>query len=297
MGKAVVVIIAVIILLILVGLFLLYLWNKRTAVSEFKSGFANLATMEPLTRFYVGNNKVKNMYLTQLNVDVGEAHRVYREFVGNPGKQTPKHIYHSAVEILEFIEGGADMKNHSVDTDKLTNYLINMDAALTDVLNSKYYTADRLDGKGKYDQKLLKEYMEVDSDIAYNDFINAAGPNQDEADIREDAMLALGPKDFDIGNYVQSLEMNPDIVGQGVKSTMEAFTEAGKRNRLANRPYVGAANPRVIAEDDPLPRNKYDVNKDYNIPYPGVLTGKTRDIPSMTPYFEGRRGNRVYTGI
>lgn len=284
-------------LVILLVLGIYHFAKKPFTVQKFKSGFQDLSTLDPVVRFHLENRKAKEMYVTELNVDVGEVVRIYKRFIDTAKGDTPMHIYNSAVEIYEFLHAGGDFRNRSDDTNMLADYLINMDKTLTDYLNSKYFTAERLDGKDNTDSKMLDQYTANQIDSAYAKYINDAGANSDEADIREDMSAYLNAADFPISRYVESLEMTPDIVGETAKSVNQSYAESGLRNRIANRPYPGGTNPRVISEDDPLPRNKYDIHKDYAVPKPGLLNGITRDIDSHAPYWNGRRAGQVYNGM
>jgi hypothetical protein len=285
-------------LLFLVGLGLYYsVYNSNFVSQKFKSGFSDLGKLEPIVRFHIENRKVKEMYLTQLNVDVGEVERSYKRFIDNADGDTPRHIYDSAVEIYNYLGSGGDFRNRSDDTNQLTDYLINMDKTLTDYLNSKYFTADRLNGGGGKDRKTLDQYTAMSSDSNYSQYLSdVVGGNQTLKDIQEDMHAYLNTADFPISRYVESLEMTPDIVGDS-KSYVQAATDAGIRVKFGGRPYVGSTNPLQIAEDDPLPRNKFDTYKDYNIPKPGVLSGQAHDIDAHSPFWQGRRAGQVYTGM
>jgi hypothetical protein len=289
---------AVLVVLIIIGVIIYSMSSFSSSTQKFKSGFQDLNTLEPIVRFHIENRKVKEMYLTQLNVDIAEVVRVYKRFIDRPQGDTPRHIYNSAVEIYEFLHAGGNFRNRSDDTNKLASYLINMDKTLTDYLNSKYFTADRLDGKYTKDSKILDEFTSGQIDDAYAEYLeNASGGASDMQDIREDMSTYLNAADFPISRYVESLEMDPGVVDAGAQSVQAAYDSRGLRNRIANRPYPGSTNPRVISEDDPLPRNQYDTHKDYNVPSPGVLSGKVRDIDSYAPYWNGRRAGQVYNGM
>lgn len=286
----------VVVFVVLVGIY--YAVGQNFTTQKFKSGFTDLNNLEPIVRFQIENRKVKEMYLTQLNVDVGEVVRVYKRFIEKPQGDTPRHIYDSAVEIYQFLHAGGDFRNRSDDTNMLADYLINMDKTLTDYLNSKYFTADRLDGKDTKDRKILDQFTSSHIDDAYEEFLeNASGGASDLQDIKEDMSAYLLTADFPISRYVESLEMDPMIMDSNAKSVNASYEERGLRNRIANRPYPGGTNPRVISEDDPLPRNKYDTYKDYNVPKPGVLSGKVHDIDSHAPFWTGRRAGQVYNGM
>ena len=273
-----------------------YAVNSNFTTQKFKSGFTDLNILEPIVRYQIENRKVKEMYLTQLNVDVGEVVRVYKRFIERPQGDTPRHIYDSAVLIYQFLHAGGDFRNRSDDTNMLADFLINMDKTLTDYLNSKYFTADRLDGEDTKDRKILDQFTTSHMDDAYEAFLeNASGGASDMQDIREDMSAYLLTADFPISRYVESIDMDPSIVDG--KSVAQSYDERGLRNRIASRPYPGGTNPRVISEDDPLPRNKYDTYKDYNVPKPGVLSGKVHDIDSHAPYWTGRRAGQVYNGM
>lgn len=274
---------------IVVALLLYYIISKPGFNSGFKSSFKDLTNADPITKLYVKNRYLRDMYGTQLNVDSGETLRTYMEFLQNPGRDTPTPIYDSVVEIVEFMKT-ADLYGQTNDGEKLQVYIRALDALLTDFFNSKYITAERLDGVNQRDSKLLDEYTTTDLDSAWEDYIGAAAPGKDEHDIAEQQTLSIMRQDFDVSRFVEALESDPSVVGEGVKSSKQAYDEAGKRHRLADRPYPGSTNPRVIADDPSYPLDKYDATKDRNYPKPRVLSGQTRDLEVFTAPW---RGNRV----
>ena len=269
-----------------------FAFKKFSSASAFKSGFGSLDKMSPLVRFYVKNKHLKEMYSTELNVDSGETLRTYDEFIKTAEPDTPKHIYTKAVEVYQEMLT-MDLYGNTGDTKRLLTMIIFMDAALTDVLNSKFYTADRLDGGGNRDKRLLDEYTSVNRDNAWVDYIKNAAPGQDEHDIAEQMTNSIMNQDYDISRYVEELEQTHDIVGSS-KSIKQAYEETGKRNRLEFRPYPGSTSSRVIADDDPLLKDHRDVNKDRNIPKPGIINEKVRDITFESGPWGGRRADMPY---
>lgn len=284
-----------VLVLITVAILLYIIFAKFSAGKPFKSGFGDLSKMDPLVRFYVKNKQLKEMYATELNVDSGATLTTYKEFIGSCGPQTPRHIYEKAIEIYQEMLT-MDLYGNTGDTKRLLTMIIYMDAALTDVLNSKFYTADRLDGKGERDKKLLDEYTSVNRDNAWLDYINNVAPGQDERDIAEQMENSIMTQDYDVSRYVESLEREPSVVSADAKSSLQSCTEAGRRHRLALRPYPGAVGSRVIADDDPLMKDFRDVNKDRNIPMPGIINEKVRDI-TFTSTWTGRRADQPYNLI
>lgn len=279
--------------LVVIAILLYVSFSGFTSSSPFKSGFNDMKDMDPLTRFYAKNKRLKEMYATMLNVDSGTTMDVYKEFVDNPGKDTPRHIYDKAIEVLQEMPT-MDLYGQTNDVKRLFTMIINMDAALTDVLNSKFYTADRVGGADKRDTKLLDEYSSLNVDGSFEEYLRSATANDSEADIKEDMINAIHNQDYDVSRYVESLERDKTLVS-GVSSKQMA-EQQGRRHRLEFRPYPGSSNPRVIADDEPFYKDHQDVSKDRNIPSPGILNGKTRDIEFYSTPWPGRRANE-YTLI
>lgn len=269
-------------------LLLYMLMSKSSFNSGFKSSFKDMNSLDPLTKLFLKNRHARDMYATQLNVDSGIVYDAYLEFLQTATKDTPTTIYESVTEIAQFMQS-ANLYGQTVDTQKLQLYIQNLDAVLTDFFNGKYITAEQLDGGNKRDQELSDQYSQLNLDQAFVEYLSTVAPNNDEKPIQEDMINAMRNQDYDISRYVEMLESKPDIVGDG-KSSKEAYDNAGKRHRLASRPYPGSTNPRVIAEDSPVQLDKFDASKDYAIPYPGILNGQTKDMPSYT---QPSRGSRV----
>ncbi len=284
----------VILVLVVVAVLLYMIFAKFSSGKPFKSGFGDLSKMDPLVRFYVKNKHMKDMYATELNVDSGMTLSSYKEFIDTAGPETPKHIYQKAVEVYQEMLT-MDLYGNTGDTKRLLTMLVYMDAALTDVLNSKFYTADRLDGKGEHDKKLLAEYTHTNIDNAWIDYIKGAAPNKDEHDIAEQMTNSIMNQDYDLSRYVEELERDRSLVGDAV-SSKEALESQGRRHRLEFRPYPGAVGSRVIADDDPLMKDHRDVSKDRNIPMPGIINEKVRDI-TFTSTWTGRRADMPYNLI
>jgi hypothetical protein len=287
-------VVGLVLVLFVLGILLYISFSKFSSGKPFKSGFGNLDKMDPLVRFYVKNRYLKDMYATQLNVDSGQTMMAYKEFIDTCGPDTPKHIYEKAIEVYQEMMT-MDLYGNTGDTKRLLTMIIYMDAALTDVLNSKFYTADRLDGQGERDKTILSQYTSTNSDNAWIEYVKGVAPNKDEHDIAEQMENSIMTQDYDISRYVESLENSKECTGGGV-SSKQACEDAGRRHRLEIRPYHGATGSRVIADDDPLYKDQRDVSKDRNIPMPGIISEKVRDI-TFTSTWTGRRADQPYNLI
>lgn len=284
--------VGVAVLLIVVLALIYFAFGKYSSANPFKSGFSNLDTMSPLVRFYFKNKQLKEMYSTQLNVDSGETVRTYKEFIDTAEPDTPKHIYTKAIEVYQEMLT-MDLYGNTGDAKRLLAMIIFMDSALTDLLHSKFYTADRLDGGGQKDKKILDEFTSANRDNAWVDYIKNAAPGQDEHDIAEQMVNSIMNQDYDVSRYVEELEQTRDVVGNS-KSIKQSYEETGRRNRLEFRPYPGSMGSRVIADDNPLLKDRRDVNKDRNIPMPGIINEKVRDVTFESGPWGGRRADMPY---
>lgn len=286
-------VVGIAVLLIVILAFAYVAFGKFSSAKPFKSGFSNLNNMSPIVRFYIKNKHLKEMYATDLNVDSGETLRTYKEFIDSAEPDTPKHIYTKAIEVYQEMMT-MDLYGQTGDVKRLLTMIIFMDSALTDLLNSKFYTANRLDGGGKRDKKMLDEYTSVNRDNAWVDYIKNAAPGKDEHDIAEQMVNSIMTQDYDISRYAEALESDRTIVGDS-KSIKQSYDEQGRRNRLEFRPYPGSMSSRVIADDDPLLKDHRDVSKDRNIPMPGIINEKVRDVTFESGPWGGRRSTQPYT--
>jgi len=283
-------------MIIVISLLLYWVVVKSGFNSGFKSSFQDLNNVDPLTKLFVKNRYARDMYATQLNVDSGIIYNAYMEFLQTANKDTPTVVYDGVTEIVQFMES-ANLYGQTVDTQKLQTYIQNLDILLTDFFNGKYITAEQLGGGNMRDQKLLNEYSDLSLDNAFKEYLDTVAPHQGESAIKEDMINAINTQDYDVSRYVEQLERTPDVVGDSAKSVKQSYEETGRRNRLESRPYPGSTNPRVIADDTPVPLDKYDATKDYAIPYPGVLNGQTHDFPSYTQPYRGHRVAYNFNGF